>query len=104
MQGLLILAVIITIVIFLMPFILGAVIFFIAAIALLLLLTNLGLLPGIALRRYGRTKHDISRDGGQTRKTSYEWRASPQEDIEVITLPETALHKDEDNGSNTRRT
>ncbi|MDR1508078.1 MAG: hypothetical protein LBS53_00390 [Synergistaceae bacterium] len=105
MQGLLILAVIIAIVIFLMRFILIAVIVFIAAMALMLLLANFGLLPGAASRRYGRIKRDIPRGGGQTHKTSNEeWRASPHEDVEVITLPETALHKDEDNGSNARRT
>ncbi|MDR1580360.1 MAG: hypothetical protein LBS35_08375 [Synergistaceae bacterium] len=50
MRGLLILSIIIAIVIFLMPFILGAVIFSIAAMTPLTPLASFGLLPGAAAR------------------------------------------------------
>ncbi|MDR1137148.1 MAG: hypothetical protein LBK91_02385 [Synergistaceae bacterium] len=110
MQGFLILFAIIAIVVFLMPFILGTVIVFIAALALLLLLANFGLLPGVVLRRRGRVNNSAPRAGGQSKKIHFEkeehgreenkgWGAASQDDVEVVTLPETALHKDEDSGT-----
>ena len=104
MRGLLILLMIIAIVIFLMPVILGAVIFFMAAIALLMLLANFGLLPGVVFRRYRWIKSDAPRARRRTRahfdndervwEENKGWRGF-HDDNEVITLPETALRKDE---------
>ncbi|MDR1580356.1 MAG: hypothetical protein LBS35_08355 [Synergistaceae bacterium] len=104
MRGLLILSIIIAIVIFLMPFILGAVIFFIAAIALLTLLANFGLLPGVMTRRHRWIKNGTPRADRRTRAHSDQaGRVSEEntgergfhDDNEVINLPETALRKDE---------
>ncbi|MDR3165018.1 MAG: hypothetical protein LBU13_05525 [Synergistaceae bacterium] len=101
MQGFLSLSIIIAIVIFLMPFILGIVIFFILA---MVLLAKFGLLPGVVRRRYRYRwiKNDAPRAGRRTRKTHKEervWEENNErrgfhDDIEVITLPETALRKD----------
>jgi hypothetical protein len=110
MRGLLILSIIIAIVIFLMPFILGAVIFFITVIALLMLLANFWPLSGVMPRRRRWVKwaeSDAPRAGRQTQKThsnkkneehargkNEEWHGF-HDDSEVINLPETALRKDE---------
>ena len=107
MRGLLILSAIIAVVIFLMPFILSTAIFFIAVMVLLMVLANFGLLPGIVFRRYGRMKNNAPR-AGRTRtirfdederapEESHAWRADSQEEGEIITLPETALHKESKN-------
>jgi hypothetical protein len=108
MRGLLILSAIIAIVIFLMPFILSTAIFFIAIMALLMVLANFGLLPGVVFRRYGRIKNNAPRVG-RTRTVPFDedergrgedraWRADSQEEGEIITLPETALHKESRSG------
>jgi hypothetical protein len=103
MQGLLILALIIAVVIFLMPMILGVVIFLICAVALMLLLARLGFLPGAVFKKYdasvkgktpGRKRsfnfEDKERDWKETKQG---WYKSAQDGEEVI-LPETALKKD----------
>ena len=109
MHRLLILSIIIAIVIFLMPVILGAVIFFIAALILLILLAKFGLLPGVTLRRHGWIKNDAPRAGRRPKKVRFEkedrvWEENKEwrgfhDDNEVITLPETALRKDEQDKS-----
>jgi hypothetical protein len=104
MRGLLILSAIVAIVIFLMPFILSAAFFFIVLIALLLALANFGLLPGVVPRRYGRSRKirfDEQEPGSGEKQV---WRADPQEGAEIITLPETALHKDDSFASDTKKT
>jgi hypothetical protein len=114
MQGLLILSLIIGIVIFLMPVILSAVIFFIAAVAILVLLANFGMLPRAAWRRYGWGRSGAPRSVRRTRKTRFAGeepsaeenesrRGGFHEDVEVITLPETALRKDERAGAGKKK-
>jgi hypothetical protein len=106
MRVFLILSAIVAIVIFLMPFILSAVIFSIAAAALLMLLASFGLLPGVTPRRRGWIRNDSPR-ANRRRKTysDKDERVSEEnennggrdfhKDNEVIILPETALYKDE---------
>jgi hypothetical protein len=112
LQGLLILALIIGMVIFFMPVILGAVIFFICLAALFILLARLGLLPGAAFKTYTfpvddrtwsspRRKRKIrfedeERDWRESREG---WYRSSQEGEEII-LPETALKKEDGSEKN----
>jgi hypothetical protein len=104
MRALLIFWAIITIVIFFMPFILGATIFFVIIIALLALFASLGILPGVTLRRYRRIKNDAARAARRTRERSGReervWEENKgwngfNDEGEIINLPETALRKDE---------
>jgi hypothetical protein len=90
--------------IFLMPLIFIAVIFSIVAAALLILLANFGLLPGVTLRRRVWIKNDATRAGRRRKiQPDKDERVSEEnkgghgfyEDNEVIILPETALRKDE---------
>jgi UPF0716 family protein affecting phage T7 exclusion len=107
MGGLFILFLTVAAVILLMPVILKAAFFFIVVIALLLLLANLGLLSGVVFKRHRRMNSDTARGAGRGQKTRFgkdedvvnEKKgkgAAFKEDVEVITLPETALYKDED--------
>ncbi|MDR1651672.1 MAG: hypothetical protein LBR87_07775 [Synergistaceae bacterium] len=104
MQALLILALIIAVITFLAPFILSALIFFICAVLVLLLLARFGLLPGAGYKRYGADIDDRS-PGSLNRKRRFifekeekDWKESRgwnDHDEEEIILPETALRKED---------
>jgi hypothetical protein len=106
MQKLLIAAFFVAVIMFLGPIILSVVIFLICAAALMLLLSRFGLLPGVVFRRYGASRRYRQADVRGERwfrpedERGYEeggktWRDTFQEG-EEITLPETALRKEDD--------
>ncbi|MDR1944063.1 MAG: hypothetical protein LBQ19_04495 [Synergistaceae bacterium] len=88
--------------IFIMPFVLGIVVFAAVFVAIFMLLARLGLLPGVVFRTYkfapGRDKGREAPRGGFRDETvgnsSNGWYQDVQEG-EIITLPETALKKDD---------
>ncbi|MDR3281216.1 MAG: hypothetical protein LBT23_11970 [Synergistaceae bacterium] len=107
MQALMILALIIAVITFLMPFIFSVLIFFIGAILILLLLARFGLLPGAMFKMYGAKIDDRSPNSHKKRRhfnfeeEEREWKErrggwyGSQQDGEEITLPESALHKED---------
>jgi hypothetical protein len=86
----------------------GLLIFLMPFITLLVVLANFGLLPGIVFRRYGRIKNNTPRAGRtrtirfdedeRDREETHAWRSDSREESEIITLPETALHKERRSG------
>lgn len=110
MRGFLILFAVLLLVITMMPFIMGFVVFVLLFAAIFMLLARLGLLPGATFKTYTYTSSSRKRPGEdvqKTRKTIYfegdevppkgdadGWYQSAQEG-EIITLPETALKKDD---------
>jgi hypothetical protein len=111
MQGLLILALVIAVIIFFLPMILGAVIFFICVAAFLLLIARIGLLPGARFKGHkgysaGPVDYRTPNSTGRRRRFRFEdeerdWREEREgwydslEEGEEIILPESALHKDD---------
>ncbi len=100
MRGLLILAMILAVIVFLLPVILGFVLFLVCAIIVFMLLARLGLIPGTVYRTY-------TFDSREKRNTASPMREEPsphapggwyqgEQDGEVLTLPENALKKDEE--------
>jgi hypothetical protein len=90
-----------------MPFIMGVVGFLLIFVLVLMFLARLGLIPGMTYRRYTytttsrepsdapRTKPFRFDDEVPPRESGSDWFQSEQEG-EVITLPETALKKDDE--------
>jgi hypothetical protein len=110
LRGFLILFVILLLLLTLMPFILGFVLFLIVVFGVFVLLARLGLLPGTVYRTYTFTETDAPPQHSDRRrnrrkivfvedtpppKADDDWYQSEQ-DGEVVTLPESALKKDED--------
>lgn len=104
MRGLLILALLLIAGFFLLPFIVGFIIFIVCVFAVILLLSRLGLLPGATFRSYRYTVEDrqprrerpfTEEDRGTGVETPEGWYQDTQEG-EIVTLPETALKKDEE--------
>jgi len=102
-RGLLISALILAVLVFMMPLILGIVLLLICAVVLFAVLTRLGLLPGVTYKTY---TFDTRRRNG-SRRASRTVREEPVPDApegwyqgeqrgEVITLPETALKKSDE--------
>ncbi len=104
MRGLLVSLAFFVLFFLMMPFILSVVAFVVLFAFVLILLTRLGLLPGVTYRRYttttkprphqtrAKTVFVVDNDPPQADKNG--WFQSEQEG-EVITLPETALKKDD---------
>jgi hypothetical protein len=118
-----ILALVVIVLAFMLPFVLGFILFVALAVWIFMLLARMGLLPGFVFKTYrfpqgGETWKDAdsrddaraNRKGGSFRPSSGEsrsgagssgphdlngWYQDDQEG-EIITLPETALKKDED--------
>jgi hypothetical protein len=87
-----------------LPFILALAAFIVAAVAILLLLARLGVLPRIKTSRYtsiweetsDRRSRRNNRNFNSAEETAAGWYQSTQEG-ETITLPETALKKEVSN-------
>ena len=115
MRVFLILGTVIAAVIFLAPVIVGLIVFSLCAVAIVILLARLGFLPGFRFVRYGgdvrrgksswrwnyqgrgnRDSYSGSKGRSETnRDNSSGWYQTSQEG-EEITLPETALQKEDD--------
>ena len=116
MRDILILTLIIAAVIFLAPMIVSMIIFLLCAAVIVILLARLGFLPGFRYVRYG----NAPREGKSSRKWKWKypgrggkdsdndrtergtgsgWYHSSQQG-EEITLPETALRKEDDQTKN----
>jgi hypothetical protein len=89
-----------------MPFIVSAVFFLLLFVLVFMFLGRLGLIPGMTYRRYTytttrrpsagqRTKPFRSDDETPPGESADDWFQSEQ-DGEIITLPETALKKDDE--------
>jgi hypothetical protein len=122
MREFLILTMIIVVVVFLAPMIIGVLIFSLCVAAIVILLARLGFLPGFRYVRYGgdarrgksswkwkyqghggRDSHssDTSRsDSTQTSRSSGSGWYQASQDGEEVTLPETALRKENDPKNN----
>lgn len=100
MRGLLIMAVVLAVVIFLLPVLLGLALFLICAVIVFMLLARLGLIPGVAYRRYtfdprtGRVTPPSEQKNEPSSRAPGGWYQGEQ-DGEIITLPEEALKKEE---------
>lgn len=96
MRGILALALILAGGIFLLPFILGFVIFLLCALVLFMLLARFNLLPKRSFRAYEIT---IERGSPERKPGARDGFASSDETMqqegEVITLPESALRKED---------
>lgn len=99
LRGLLILAVILAFLVFFLPLILGFVLFLICAIAVFMLLARFGLIPGTVYRTYTfDARREGNRDVAREEPASHSpggWYQEEQ-DGEIVTLPENALKKDEE--------
>ena len=117
MREFLILALIIVVIIFLAPMIMGLIIFLLCIAAIVILLAYFGLLPGFRYVRYvgnsrknksswrwkwkyrrragGNSRGNDASRGKKNRESGSGWYQNSQEG-EEITLPETALRKEND--------
>jgi hypothetical protein len=107
MQQLLVAVFFVAVIMFFWPVIFSVAIFFICAAVLMLLLSRFGFLPGVVFKRYGASRSYRQADARSERwfrpeedERGYEeggkiWRDTFQEG-EEITLPETALRKEND--------
>jgi hypothetical protein len=90
--------------VFMLPFVVSLVLFIFFAVGIFMLLARIGLLPGFVFKTYrfttkdsnknGRAPEGTNRSAGWTDKSWYQ----DNQDGEIITLPETALKKDEKDG------
>lgn len=99
MRGLLILAVILAVIVFLLPVILGFVLFLVCAIIVFMLLARLGLIPGTVYRTYtfdSRENHSSSPIREEPPSYAPGGWYQGEQDGEIVTLPENALKKDEE--------
>ena len=107
MRGLLVFLIFFALILFMMPFILSVFGFFLLFALVLLLLARLGLIPGMTYRRYTYTTTSRRPPRQQQAKNfRFEGEEAPQkndggwfqseQEGEIITLPETALKKDDE--------
>lgn len=111
LRGLIILVLLAAILVFMLPFVLGFILFVILAVGIFMLLARTGLLPGFVFKTYRFPSEERTRSGAEPRaegeragvwpepeeRVRNDWYQDDQEG-EVITLPETALKKDGDEG------
>jgi hypothetical protein len=115
LRGLVILALTLTVLVFMLPVVVGFLAFVILAVGIFMLLARMGLLPGFVFKTYTFQRQGDARDGARRRRNGEQGQnagragygrdadyRSPGEkswyeddqDGEIITLPETALKKD----------
>jgi hypothetical protein len=111
LRGLVILALLVAILVFMLPFVVGFILFVILAVGIFMLLARMGLLPGFVFKTYRFPSGERASSGTESRAEGDRagvwpepeghrrngWYQDDQEG-EVITLPETALKKDGDEG------